>query len=180
MRQKSFLAVYPLGTRTISWAGMIAGYAQNGRSEQALVLLQSLHRNGMLPSLSSLTSSLFACSNIEALETGKQVHSLAVKAGCQYNSYVSNALITIYVCQVQNHRFVRQIFDRMHNNMLEQARDTFDNMHSRNAVSWTTTIFACAQADQGNEAVEVFKSTQFTNRNTRKRVLLILKQWKST
>ena len=159
MRQKSFLAVYPLGTRTISWAGVIAGYAQMGGVN---------------------TSSLFACSNIEALETGKQLHSLAVKAGSQYNSYVSNALITIYVCQVQNHRFVRQIFDRMHNNMLEQARDTFDNMHSRNAVSWTTTIFAYAQADQGDEAVEVFKSTQFTNRNTRKRVLLILKQWKST
>ena len=110
MRQKSFLAVYPLGTRTISWAGVIAGYAQMGGVN---------------------TSSLFACSNIEALETGKQVHSLAVKAGSQYNSYVSNALITIYVCQVQNHRFVRQIFDRMHNNMLEQARDTFDNMQSK-------------------------------------------------
>jgi len=131
---------------TISWAGMIAGYAQNGRSEQALVLLQSLHRNGMLPSLSSLTSSFFACSNIEALETGKQVHSLAVKAGCQYNSYVCNALITMYA-KCRNIGFVRQIFDRMtvrdtvsynslitalvQNNMLEQARDTFDNMPSR-------------------------------------------------
>ncbi|CAL4909210.1 unnamed protein product [Urochloa decumbens] len=158
---------------TISWAGMIAGYAQNGRSEEALVLLQALHRNGMLPSLSSLTSSFFACSNIEALETGKQVHSLAVKAGCQFNSYVCNALITMYA-KCRNIGFVRQIFDRMtvkdtvsynsfitalvQNDMLEEASDTFDNMPSRDVVSWTTIISAYAQADQGNQAVEIFRS----------------------
>jgi len=158
---------------TISWAGMIAGYAHNGRSEQALVLLQALHRNGMLPSLSSLTSSFFACSNIEALETGKQLHSLAVKAGCQFNSYVCNALITLYA-KCRNIGFVRQIFDRMavkdtvsynsfmtalvQNNLFDEARDVFDNMSSRDVVSWTTIISAYAQADQGNEAVEVFRS----------------------
>ncbi|KAJ1271042.1 hypothetical protein BS78_06G098700 [Paspalum vaginatum] len=158
---------------TISWAAMIAGYAHNARSEQALVLLQALHRKGILPSLSSLTSSFFACSNIEALETGKQVHSLAVKAGCQFNSYVCNALITMYT-KGRNMSFVRQIFDRMtvkdivsynsfitalvQNNLLEEARDTFDNMPSRDVVSWTTIISAYAQADQGNEAVEIFKS----------------------
>jgi pentatricopeptide repeat protein len=71
---------------TISWAVMIAAYAQNGRSEEALALVQALHRKGgLLPSLSSLTSSLFACSNTKAFETGMQVHSLAVKAGCQFN-----------------------------------------------------------------------------------------------
>jgi pentatricopeptide repeat protein len=158
---------------TISWAGMIAGYAHNGRSEQALVSLQALHRNGMLPSLSCLTSSFFACSNIEALETGKQVHSLAVKVGCQFNTYVCNALITLYA-KCRNIGFVRQIFDRMavkdtvsynsfmtalvQNNLFDEARDVFDNMSSRDVVSWTTIISAYAQADQGNEAVEVFRS----------------------
>lgn len=158
---------------TISWAGMIAGYARNGRSEQALVSLQALHRKGMLPSLSSLTSSFFACSNIEALETGKQVHSLAVKAGCQFNSYVCNALITLYG-KYRNIGSVRQIFDRttvkdtvsynsfmsalVQNNLFDEARDVFNNMPSPDVVSWTTIISACAQADQGNEAVEIFRS----------------------
>ncbi|VAH09538.1 unnamed protein product [Triticum turgidum subsp. durum] len=157
---------------TISWAGMIAGYAQNGRSQEALDLLQALHRNGMLPSLSSLTSSFFACSNIGALKTGKQVHSLAVKAGCQFNSYVGNALITMYG-KCGNMEYVRQVFNRMrvkdtvswnsfisalvHNNMLEDARHIFDNMLSRDVVSWTTIISAYAQAERGYEAVEFFK-----------------------
>jgi pentatricopeptide repeat protein len=97
---------------TISRAAMISGYAQNGRSEEALALLQALHRKGLLPSLSILTSSLFTCSNTEALETGKQVHFLAVKAGCQFNSYVCNSLITMYG-KCKNMDFVRQVFNRM-------------------------------------------------------------------
>ncbi|CAM0954463.1 unnamed protein product [Alopecurus aequalis] len=174
---------------TISWAGMIAGYAQNGRSEEALDLLQALHRNGMLPSLSSLTSSFFACSNIGALETGRQVHSLAVKAGCQFNSYVCNALVTMYG-KCRNLEYVRQVFNGMrvkdtvswnsfisalvHNNMLEDARHIFENMLSRDVVSWTTIISAYAQAERGNEAVEFFKTMLHEHELPNSQILTIL------
>ncbi|GJM89521.1 hypothetical protein PR202_ga05722 [Eleusine coracana subsp. coracana] len=122
---------------TISWAAMIAGYAQNGRSEEALALLQVLHRKGVLPSLSSLTSSLFACSNTEALETGKQVHSLA-------------------------------------NNLLEEARDTFEKMPSRDVVSWTTIISAYAQAELGNETIGIFRSMMHEHELPNPPILTIL------
>ncbi|KAL6620563.1 hypothetical protein ACP70R_035702 [Stipagrostis hirtigluma subsp. patula] len=174
---------------TISWAGMIAGYAQNGRSEEALVSLQTLHRNGMLPSLSSLTSSFFACSNIEALEAGKQMHSLALKVGCQFNTYVCNALITMYG-KCRNMDFVRQVFNRMtakdtvswnsfitalvQNNLLEEARDTFDNMPSRDIVSWTTIISAYAQNEQEIEAVEIFRSLMHAHEVPNPPILTIL------
>ncbi|KAL6851617.1 hypothetical protein ACP4OV_020181 [Aristida adscensionis] len=173
----------------ISWATMIAGYAQNGRSEEALVSLQSLHRKGMLPSLSSLTSSFFACSNIEALEAGKQVHSLALKVGCQFNTYVCNALITMYA-KCKNMNIVRKIFKRMavkdtvswnsfitalvQNNLLEEARDTFDTMPCRDIVSWTTIISAYAQADQGSEAVEILRSMLHANELPNPPILTIL------
>ncbi|PNT60632.1 hypothetical protein BRADI_5g02740v3 [Brachypodium distachyon] len=174
---------------TISWAGMIAGYAQNGRSEEALDLLQALHRNGMLPSLSSLTSSFLACSHIGALETGRQVHSLAVKAGCQFNSYVCNALISMYG-KCRNMEYVRQVFNRMRvkdtvswnsfiaalvqNNMLEDARHIFDNMLSRDVVSWTTIISAYAQAERGDEAVEFFKTMLHEHEKPNSPILTIL------
>jgi pentatricopeptide repeat protein len=174
---------------TVSWAAMIAGFAQNCRSEEALALLQALHRKGLLPSLSSLTSSLFACSNTEALETGKQVHSLAVKAGCQFNSYVCNSLITVYA-KCRNMDFVRQVFNRMavkdtvswnsfitalvQNNLLEEARDTFDKMPSRDVVSWTTIISAYAQAYQWNETLEIFRSMLHEHELPNSPVLTIL------
>ncbi|KAF0935667.1 hypothetical protein E2562_035114 [Oryza meyeriana var. granulata] len=158
---------------TISWAGMIAGYAQNGRSEEALGLLQELHRSGMLPSLSSLTSVFFACSNIGALEIGSQVHSLAVKVGCQFNSFSCNALITMYG-KCRNMEYARHVFSRMvtkdivswnsflaalvQNDLLNEAINTFDNMLSRDVVSWTTIISAYAQAEQSNEAMGIFKT----------------------
>ncbi|KAG8069772.1 hypothetical protein GUJ93_ZPchr0006g41435 [Zizania palustris] len=158
---------------TISWAGMIAGYAQNGRSEEALGLLQELHRSGMLPSLSSLTSIFFACSNTGALEIGTQVHSLAVKVGCHFNSFVCNALITMYG-KCRNMEYARQVFSQMvtkdivswnsflaalvQNNLFDDARNTFDNMLSRDVVSWTTIISAYTQAEQCDEAMGIFRT----------------------
>ncbi|XP_020107339.1 pentatricopeptide repeat-containing protein At4g02750-like [Ananas comosus] len=156
---------------TISWAAMISGCAQNGRNEEALELLQELHRAGMLPSLSSFTSCFFACANMGALEVGKQLHSLAIKAGSQLNTYVCNAVITMYA-KCNNMEYVDQVFSRMkvrdtvswnsliaafaHNYMLEDARNAFDKMPDRDIVSWTAIISAYVQAEHGHEALELF------------------------
>ncbi|XP_073013290.1 pentatricopeptide repeat-containing protein At2g03880, mitochondrial-like [Typha latifolia] len=156
---------------SISWAAMISGYAQNGKSKEALDLMQELHRSGMLPSLSSFTSSVFACANIEALEVGRQLHSLAIKAGSQFNTYVNNSLITMYAkCKTMED--VAQVFSRMRardtvswnsviaafsqNYMLEDARITFDKMPIRDVVSWTSIISAYVQAEHGHEAMQLF------------------------
>ncbi|KAK3016171.1 hypothetical protein RJ639_005655 [Escallonia herrerae] len=79
-----------------SWAAMIAGLVQNGQNGQALELFAELHRSGMNPSHSALTSSLFACCKIGDVEKGRQIHSLTIKTGCQFNSYVGNGLTSMY------------------------------------------------------------------------------------
>ncbi|XP_073010446.1 pentatricopeptide repeat-containing protein At4g14050, mitochondrial-like [Typha latifolia] len=156
---------------SISWAAMISGYAQNGKSEEALELLQELHRSGTLPSLSSFTSGFFACANIEALEVGRQLHSLAIKVGSQFNTYVSNSLITMYA-KCKNMADVAQVFSQMgardtvswnsmiaafsQNYMLEDARIAFDKMPIRDVVSWTSIISAYVQAEHGHDATQLF------------------------
>ncbi|KAK3011808.1 hypothetical protein RJ639_012569 [Escallonia herrerae] len=62
-----------------SRAAMIAGFVRNGQNEQALELFAELHRSGMNPSHSALTSSLFACCKIGDVEKGRQIHSLTIK-----------------------------------------------------------------------------------------------------
>lgn len=47
---------------------MISVLVQNGHSEHALALLAELHRLGIEPSVSSLTSALFACANMGSVE----------------------------------------------------------------------------------------------------------------
>ncbi|MQL94552.1 hypothetical protein Taro_027233 [Colocasia esculenta] len=155
----------------ITWAAMIAGCAQNGKNREALELLSELHRLGMLPSYPCLTSAFFACGNIGMLEMGRQIHTLAVKVGSQFNSYVCNGLITMYA-RCKNSDDLAQIFNRMsvrdtvswnsliaglsQNDLLEDARNAFERMPHRDVVSWTAIISAYVQAGQGNEALRFF------------------------
>ncbi|KAH7680584.1 TPR-like protein [Dioscorea alata] len=156
---------------TISWASMIAACAQNGESEEALGLLSELHWHGIVPTLSSFTSGFFACANIRALEMGRQLHSLAIKAGSQFNAYVNNGLITMYA-KCKNTEDATRVFNLMrtkdivswnsliaglsHNYLLDVARTVFDKMPIHDVVSWTAIISAYSQAGQGNESLELF------------------------
>ncbi|KAF9591138.1 hypothetical protein IFM89_002093 [Coptis chinensis] len=154
-----------------SWAALISAFAQSGQSEEALKMLSELHKSGMVPSDSMFTSALFACANIGALEMGRQLHSLTIKAGCQCNSYVGNGLISMYA-KCRNLENVSQVFNTMRvrdtvswnslisglsqNNMLDDARSIFEKMPRRDVVSWTAMISAYAQTGQGHLAFELF------------------------
>ncbi|XP_020253157.1 pentatricopeptide repeat-containing protein At4g02750-like [Asparagus officinalis] len=156
----------------VSWAAMISGFAQNGRSEEALEFLIELHRLGMLPSPSSFTSGFSACAAAGAIEIGRQLHSLAIKVGSQFNSFVNNGLITMYA-KCKNIGDVNQVFRWMRtkdsiswnsmitalaqNYMLEDAKNVFEKMPHRDVVSWSAVISAYDQAEQGNEAFELFR-----------------------
>ncbi|KAL5987772.1 hypothetical protein ACLOJK_035526 [Asimina triloba] len=156
----------------VSWGAMIAGCAQNGKSEKALQLLCELHRSGMVPCSSTLTSALYACTNIQAFEMGRQVHALAAK-GSQLNSYVGNGLITMYA-RCKNLEDANRVFGSMRvkdiiswnsliaglsqNCMLEDAHIAFEKMPNRDVVSWTAMISGYVQAGSYFEAMQLFSS----------------------
>jgi pentatricopeptide repeat protein len=58
--------------------------------------------------------------------------------------------------------------------MMDYARHIFDNMLSLDVVSWTTIISAYVQAERGNEAVEVFKSTLHEHELPNSKIFTIL------
>ncbi|KAI8028914.1 Pentatricopeptide repeat-containing protein [Camellia lanceoleosa] len=158
-------------TNSASWAAMIAGLVQNGQSKEAVELLAELHRSGAVPSHSSFTSALSACANIGAIEMGRQIHTLSIKSGCQFNSYVGNGLISMYA-KCKSIEDVSQMFCRMRhrdivswnslitgfseNHMLDDARNTFEKMPKRDVVSWTAIISAYVQAGNGEVALQLF------------------------
>ncbi|KAL9237422.1 hypothetical protein vseg_011971 [Gypsophila vaccaria] len=162
-----------MGTRnSTSWAAMISGLAQNGLHDEALQMFTELHRIGNFPTYSCVTSSLFACANLGAIEAGKQIHALAIKRRCQYNSYVGSALISMY-SKCKNIEDVSHVFSTMgikdtaswnsllsglsHNNQLEKARDTFEKMPDHDVVSWTAIISAYVQAGHVDTALHMFR-----------------------
>ncbi|KAK8964361.1 Pentatricopeptide repeat-containing protein [Platanthera guangdongensis] len=156
---------------SITWAAVVAGLAQNGKDEEALQLLSKQHRIGPLPTISSFTSGVSACANIADIERGRQLHSLAIKCGCRFNTHINNGLITMYA-KCRKMEEVNQVFKLMQskdtvswnsligamiqNYMLEDARIVFERMPFHDVVSWTAMISACVQAGHENEALKLF------------------------
>ncbi|XP_057858599.2 pentatricopeptide repeat-containing protein At2g27610-like [Cryptomeria japonica] len=78
----------------MSWNAMIAGYAQNGFSKDALEILELMKHSGTYPDIGSFACVLFACS-----------HAGLVDEGCTYfnhmiNPYCITPTVDHYVCMV--------------------------------------------------------------------------------
>eukprot|EP01018_Ginkgo_biloba_P002598 Gb_38504 [translate_table: standard] len=128
----------------VSWNAMIAGYTQNGRWEESLNLFRLMQLAGVKPDSNTFASVLPACANLATLERGMEIHEEIIKSGFQFDVFVGSALVDMYAkC-----------------GSIEKARDLFDRMHQRNAISWTAMIAGYAMHGCGKEALKLFEQMQ--------------------
>ncbi|CAM8995473.1 unnamed protein product [Rhodiola kirilowii] len=125
----------------ISWAAIISSYAQGGYNEEALHQFKELLREGDKPNRSSLACTLSTCSNLAALELGKQVHGRVFKAGLDSGCFVGNALLTMY-CKCGD---------------IDDAYNVFREIGDKDVVSWNTLIYGYARHGFGKEALNIFE-----------------------
>jgi pentatricopeptide repeat protein len=77
------------------WNAIVTGCSENGHSEIAVSLFSEMHRVGIRHDNYTFASVLSVCS-LEALDLGRQVHSLVIKTGYLVRTSVVNALLTMY------------------------------------------------------------------------------------
>eukprot|EP01018_Ginkgo_biloba_P002732 Gb_33135 [translate_table: standard] len=124
-----------------SWTVMIAAYSRHGPAEEALALFYRMQRTGIEPDQFIFASVLPACTHLEALEEGMNVHEEILRRGFESDVFVESALVDMYAkC-----------------GSLEKAREVFDKMHQRNVVSWNTMIAGYAQNGDVEEALKLFQ-----------------------
>uniref|UniRef100_A0A2N9G4X1 DYW domain-containing protein n=1 Tax=Fagus sylvatica TaxID=28930 RepID=A0A2N9G4X1_FAGSY len=122
-----------------TWTVIITGYAQTDQAEKAIKCLSLMQKEGIKPNEFTLASCLSGCSRIAAMETGKQLHSMAIKGG-HVDIFVSSALVDMYAkCAC-----------------LEDAEAIFEGLVLRDTVSWNTMICGYSQHGQGQKALETF------------------------
>ncbi|KAJ7536443.1 hypothetical protein O6H91_12G069800 [Diphasiastrum complanatum] len=125
----------------VSWNAMIAGYAQNGLGKEALALYEQMQLEGVQPNNVTFVVVLKACASIAALEEGKQLHSHIIKRGFESDVIVGSSLVDMYAkC-----------------GCLEDAHQLFNNMSTRNVVSWNAMIAGYAQNGLGKEALALYE-----------------------
>ncbi|XP_017976033.1 PREDICTED: pentatricopeptide repeat-containing protein At4g13650 [Theobroma cacao] len=126
---------------SVSWVAMISGLSQNGYEEQAILLFSEMHISGICPTPYVFSSVLSACTKIEFFKLGEQLHSLVFKQGFSSETYVCNALVTLY----------------SRSGSLVSAEQIFSNMQLRDGVTYNSLISGLAQCGYSDRALELFE-----------------------
>jgi pentatricopeptide repeat protein len=120
----------------VSWNAMILGFVQCGKAEKALDLFRQMQREGVQPVAVTFIGVLNACSDLQALEEGRHIHTQVVQSGCESDSFVSNSLVDIYSkC-----------------GSIEDAQRVFEMMPTHDVVSWIAMILGYVKCVKGRRA----------------------------
>ncbi|PIA30923.1 hypothetical protein AQUCO_05300031v1 [Aquilegia coerulea] len=124
----------------VSWNTMISGYVENCRAEDGLKLFRKMVGVGVRPNQSTFSSVLLSCSNLSALELGKQVHQFVYKSPLYFYTMVGTSLVSMY-CKCGE---------------LDDAWKLFHEIRQKDIVTWNSMISGYAQHGFGEKALQLF------------------------
>lgn len=125
---------------SVTWTTIITGYAKTGKSDVSLKLFNQMRETDVVPDKYVLSSVLSACSMLELIKGGKQIHAYVLRRGTELDVSVVNVLIDFYAKCGQ----------------LKMAKRLFDEMVIKNVISWTTMIAGYMQNSFDKEAMRLF------------------------
>ncbi|XP_042517024.1 pentatricopeptide repeat-containing protein At4g15720 [Macadamia integrifolia] len=132
-----------MGYRNIvSWTSMVAAYAQNARSHDALQLfgefIQVMYDP---PNHFMLASVINACASLGRLVTGKVTHATVIRGGHHVNDVVATALVDMYA-KCGCFAYSDKVFQRMKNPCV---------------ISYTSMIVGAAKHGLGKLSLDIFE-----------------------
>lgn len=126
----------------VAWTAMVAGYTSCNHHSLAWTMFCEMVRNEIAPNAFTFSSVLKACKGMKALKCGASVHGLIIKHGVEGCMYVDNALMDVYATTCAT---------------MDDACMIFQNIHAKNAVSWTTLITGFTHRGDGYSGLRVFQ-----------------------
>ncbi|CAO1947314.1 unnamed protein product [Urochloa humidicola] len=124
----------------VTWTSMISGFVQNELFEKALRLFQELLCYGLKPDLFTISSVMNACASLAVARTGEQIQCSAMKSGFNRFTVMGNSCIHMYA----------------RSGDVDSATLRFQEMESRDVVSWSAVISSHAQHGCANDALRIF------------------------
>ncbi|KAJ6393231.1 hypothetical protein OIU77_022662 [Salix suchowensis] len=126
----------------VTWTGIMVGYTQAERRIDALALFAKMVNEGVELDEYVFSIVLKACSGLEELNFGRQIHGHIVKLGLESEVSVGTPLVDFYV-KCSN---------------LESASKAFEWISEPNDVSWSALITGYCQMGEFEEALKTFES----------------------
>lgn len=123
------------------WSAIISANAKNGQDEEAIQLYHQMQKACVDPDGHVFVAVLQACANVPSLVQGKLTHVHIVEWGFTADVKVANTLIAMYSkC-----------------GCLDDALMVFNNMLTRDVVTWSAMIEGCAELQHSQEAFCLFE-----------------------
>lgn len=124
----------------VTWNVMISGYNRIKHFDESRKLFKAMMEKGVFPTSVTFALVLSACSKLKDLDTGKQVHRYIKECKIQPNLVLENALIAMYAAWGE----------------MTVSLDIFENMKTRDVISWTSIITGFANSGQVDLARKYF------------------------
>ncbi|KAI3965705.1 hypothetical protein MKX01_010662 [Papaver californicum] len=127
----------------VTWTSMIVGYVQNKHFNESLKLFRKMIEFDAIPNGYSCSGALSACSGLQDVMLGKQIHTHVLVSGVlDGNVVLQNSLLNMYSkCKA-----------------LTSSRNLFDSMIVKEMIAWNEMISSYLQCEQGELALKLFAS----------------------
>ncbi|KAM1741689.1 hypothetical protein ACFX12_011775 [Malus domestica] len=131
-------------TDAVTWTLMITRFAQMGFPREAIGLYVDMLLSGFMPDQFALSGVISACTKLESLSLGQQLHSWVIRSGLALGHCVGCCLVDMYAkCAADG--------------SMNDARKVFGRMPNHNVMSWTAIINGYVQSGKGDEeAIKLF------------------------
>ncbi|XP_058090487.1 pentatricopeptide repeat-containing protein At3g16610 [Magnolia sinica] len=129
----------------VTWSAMIGAYVLCDQMIEALAVFNWMMLEEVLnPTSATLGCVLRACARLNDLNKGKQIHGYSTKSGFVLDVTVGNSLLSMYAkCGV-----------------VDDAISFFDEMKSKDTVSYSAIISGCVQNGSAEDALLIFRKMQ--------------------
>ncbi|XP_008797359.2 pentatricopeptide repeat-containing protein At1g19720 [Phoenix dactylifera] len=127
-----------------TWSAMISGYSREQRWQEVVDLFFQMMHEGVSPDCFLLLKVLQACANTGDLETGRLLHSLAVRGGhldSVEGTHLSNSVLAMYAKCGE----------------LSMARKIFENLGAKDRVTWNSIISGHCHWGENEVALQFFE-----------------------
>lgn len=126
----------------VSWSALIAGYAQQGKGEEALKCFEEMQTKGLVPNLVTFMAVLKACGSIRAVVKGTQIHDELAKQGLLRSSIALGTAVMDMYCKC---------------GALLKAKHVLEELPVRDTVAWNALITGYVQQGQSLDALNCFE-----------------------
>ncbi|KAG8056040.1 hypothetical protein GUJ93_ZPchr0001g30875 [Zizania palustris] len=124
----------------VSWTAMVCGYVKGHQFTMAFNLFQEMKIAKVVANEMVLVSLLSACSQLGALDKGRDIHSYIEEKNVNKDVCLESALVDMYAkC-----------------GCIDTSIEIFSKMKHKQTLSWNTMIGGLASNGRGKEAVELF------------------------